>query len=75
MVLGTDSPDIPLEYHEYLVICAALDCRIKDDRMVDSLTAKKLEYEEAMRRDSQNRNIDKARSIVITSDESFGTFL
>ena len=75
MVNPTDTPDVPLEYHEYLVICAALDCRIKDDRMVDSLMAKKLAYETEMQKDSQNRNIDRARSVVVTSDESMGSFL
>jgi hypothetical protein len=67
----TDVPDIPTEYQEFLSILAAMDGLIKDGRDPSALLIKKNEYIDMLRRDAENRNVDKARMVVITDGGGF----
>lgn len=69
MTLDTDVPDIPEEYHELIAINAAYDCLIKDGRDVSALDRKLKSYEEMMKRDSEDRKIDRPRMVTITESE------
>ncbi len=67
----TDVPDIPTEYQEFLAISAAMDGLIKDGRDPSALLIKKNEYIDMMRRDAENRNVDRPRMVVVTTEDGF----
>lgn len=76
MTLNTDIPDIPEEYHELIALNAAYDCMIKDGRDVSVLDRKMKAYEEMMKRDSEDRKVDRPRMVTITESEtgSYGSY-
>lgn len=72
MTLDADLPDVPIQYHEYIAVVAALDGFIKDGRDMSQLLAKKESYRELMKQDSQERRVDNPRTVVVTEDCDFG---
>lgn len=75
LVNPTDVPDAPVDFHRYIVILAAIDGRLRDGRDTTDLVAKRTYYQDMLKKAAQNRNLDKPRSVRITTDEGFGTFL
>lgn len=66
-------PDIPEQYHEMIAIYATLDGFLKDQRDPNPVFAQKLAmYEEMMKQDSQNRNVDQPRMVVETGGDGIG---
>lgn len=65
----TDIPDIPREYHEYIALRGAKFAFIKDGRQVQELDVELLRYREDMKKDAENRNVDRARDIVRTTTD------
>ena len=74
MTSGTDEPDLPTQYHEYIAVIAALDCFLKDDRRPDTLLVKKKFYEDMMKKDQENRVETGPRMVVTTEDNAFEVF-
>ena len=73
MVLTTDVPDVPTQYHEMIAIYATLDGFLKDQRNPNPVFATKLQmYEEAMKQDAQERHVDEPREVVMT-DEAYSS--
>jgi hypothetical protein len=70
MVLDSDVPDVPPEYHEFLAVLATIDGFIKDGRDMTPMMAKRAIYENMLKQASQERNLDSPRSIVITDTYS-----
>lgn len=66
MVLATDIPDVPYQYQEYIAVLATIDGFLKDQRDPSPFFAKKAYYEDMMKKDAQDRMVDKPRSVVIT---------
>ena len=66
MVLSTDQPDVPLQYHELLAIIASIDCFLRDQRDPSAFMAKRDGYIALMKQDSQQRLQDQPRSVIIT---------
>lgn len=75
MSLDTDTPDVPTEYHELIALLAAEDGFIKDDRDNSKLKIKIAQYDEMLKQDAQERQVDQTRSIVETGwDENYGFY-
>jgi hypothetical protein len=66
-----DVSPIPIQYHEYVCLLAAITGFLKDDRNPSSLLAKKQWYEEAFKRDAEDRKVDSPRQVVITKDADY----
>lgn len=66
MVLSSDVPDIPVSYHEFLVLLASQQGFIKDGRENALITKKILEFEGEIDTDAAQRNVDQPRQIVET---------
>lgn len=72
MVNSSDEPDIPTQYHEMIAIYATLDGFLKDQRNPNPVFGEKLRmYEEMMKQDAQDRNVDEPRYIVETEGQMF----
>jgi hypothetical protein len=74
ITLANQNLDCPEDYMEMIPILAALDGFIRDGRDPTPLMAKKAYYEELLKRESQRRNEDTPRTVVVTSDGSGGIF-
>jgi hypothetical protein len=75
MTTSTESPDIPEQYHEMIAIYATLDGFLKDQRDPNPVFSQKLGmYEEMMKQDSQNRNLDQPRMVVETGIDNGGAY-
>lgn len=74
MTSDADVPDVPEHFHEYIALLAAYNCFIKDDRVPSILQQKKEEYEKQLDEAAEARVMNKARTVVITSDGYYGNF-
>jgi len=74
MTNQTQAPDVPLQYHEYIAILATIDGLLKDQRDPTAFLEKKRYYEELMRQDAVERNLDSPRMIVTTESDGFSYF-
>lgn len=72
MTVGTQTPNIPERYHEYLAILATIDGLLRDRRDPSWMEKKKDFYLQMMKDDSENRNVDTPRMVVMTDVESTG---
>lgn len=73
MVLDSEVPDCPINYHEYLAVLATIDGLCKDQRDPSTWLAKKEYYEKLMKADEIERNQDFPRSVRGTwSDDDTG---
>ncbi len=71
-----DTPDVPDQYQEYVAILAAFNGYIKDDRVPSQLEAKRQYYVDMMKKDSEERQEDFPRHVIITqTDDVYGDFL
>lgn len=71
LVNNYDVSEIPIQYHEYVVLLAAIDGFLKDDRSPSSLLAKKTWYEDLFKKDAEDRKIDAPRQVVVTKDDEY----
>jgi len=67
MVNGSDIPDAPAQFHEYIAILAARDCYIKDGRSIQPIEQKLMEYEKLLKELAEEREADGARMITRTN--------
>lgn len=72
MILDTDVPDLPEQYHEFLSILATIDGLLKDGRDQMPAIQKRDFYIAMMKQDAQDRTQDAPRSVNITGDSSAG---
>jgi len=72
MVNSSDSPDVPVEYHEYVALLAARDCFIKDDRPLTNLETKINYYLRLMKETYEDRRQDQSRMVIETGDNGWG---
>lgn len=66
MVSGTETPDAPRQYHEYLAILATLDGFLKDQRPSDQFQHKLDYFGKLMKQAATDRMTDKPRDVVST---------
>lgn len=66
MVNGSDTPDAPQQFHEYIVLMAVRDMMVKDNRPLGNIETKLKEYEELLKQMASQRRDDGARMIVST---------
>lgn len=72
MTVGTQTPNAPTQYHEYLAILATIDGLLRDRRDPAWMEKKKDFYIEMMKDDAENRNVDSPRMVVMTDINSGG---
>ena len=59
------------EYHEFIAVLATITCLTRDGRDAATFIEKRNYYEQQLKRDAEQRNIDSPRTIVQTmSDDS-----
>lgn len=66
MVLDSDIPDAPLEFHEYIAVLATRDCFLKDGRPLEPINDKLAKYELLLKQIADQRRADGPRMIVQT---------
>lgn len=66
MVNGSDVPDAPQQFHEYIVLIAVRDFMIKDNRPIGNIETKLKEYEELLKQMASQRRDDGARMVIST---------
>lgn len=71
MTNDNETPDVPIQFQEYLSILAARDGFLRDQRDFSGFANKIAYYETLMRQDANQRNIDAPRTIVRTEDDGF----
>lgn len=72
MAISSDTPDVPPQYHEYIAVLATIEGFIKDGRDMNPMLEKKRFYLDLMKQDSENRNVDYPRQVVVTDDDGWG---
>lgn len=71
MAVANDTPDIPDQYHEMVVIFAGADCLLKDGRDASLLLEKKKDFVTRMNEVADERILSQPRQIVVTSEDLF----
>ncbi len=66
MVNGSDVPDAPEQFHEYIVLMTVRDCMVKDNRSLGNVETKLKEYEELLKQMAAQRRDDGPRMVVST---------
>jgi len=66
LVSGSETPDVPTMFQEYIPILAARDCYIKDGRSIQPIEQKLLEYEKLLKEVAVQREADGARMVTRT---------
>lgn len=74
MVFDTETPDAPIQFHEYIALLATRDGLLRDQRDATQFQGKITMYEELMRQDADQRTIDAPRDIVSTEDDGYEVF-
>lgn len=64
MVLDSDTPNCPEQYHEYIAVLATWDGLLKDGRETRPMKDKLAYYESMLKADAAERQQDTPRSIV-----------
>ncbi len=67
MVLGSDVPDAPQQFHEYIALLTVRDCMVKDNRPLGNIEAKLSEYQTLLKQIAVQREADGARMVVSTT--------
>jgi len=67
-----DTPDVPVDYHEYMAILAARDGFLRDGRSIAPIERKLMYYDDLFRENAESRTLDSPRQIVSTTD-GFGS--
>lgn len=63
MTLDADEPDAPEIFHEYIVVLAVLDAKIKDETIEANIKEKQMRYENLMKQMAMDRQQDQPRMI------------
>lgn len=72
MTLDSQTPDCPDRYEEFIVLHAVRDGFLKDQRNPNPIFVEKwASYEKMLVEDSQNRNVDQPREVVVTDDSGY----
>ncbi len=71
MTSDSDTPDAPVQFHEYIAVLAARDGFLKDGRPLAPIESKMGEYKTTLKQIADQRNVDKPRMVVAT-DSGFG---
>ena len=66
MVLTTDVPDAPQQFHPYIAYMTARDCMVKDGRSLQSIESQLGQYEMLLKQIAVQREADGARMVVNT---------
>lgn len=67
MTVNSQTPDMPDRYHEAIALEACQDGFLKDQRDPNPIFKAKWDgYMEMLKQDSQNRNVDSPREVVVT---------
>jgi hypothetical protein len=66
LVNGSDESQIPKEFHEYVSLLAARDGFLRDGRDLAPIKDKIADYEQTLKRDAEQRNVDQPRTVVQT---------
>ena len=66
MLLDTDEPDVPPQYHELIALEAACDGFMRDEKVPTLLLEKKSQFEVEFDQSAQERNEDEPRYIAYT---------
>lgn len=72
VVIGTDVPDIPVQYHEYLADRVTEICFLKDGRDASFIRFKCDQVEKDLKNTAIERNQDHASRVVIVDEDSGG---
>lgn len=72
MSSDSDTPDIPDEYQEFIAVLAAITCLTRDTRDASTYIEKRRYYEQQLKRDAEQRNIDEPRTVVQTQEDDGG---
>lgn len=67
----SDTPDVPIQYQEYLAVLACIDCFLRDQRDPAPFFAKREMYLQSMKADADQRNVDSPRMVVTTEDDGW----
>lgn len=71
LTVDGEEPDVPSQYQEYIAVLVTLDGLFRDGRDPGPFLEKKRYFEELMKEDSENRNVDQPRGIVVTNSDGF----
>ena len=75
MTTGSDIPDVPADYHEFIAVLATIDGLMKDQRDPSAfISAKRDYYLSLLKQDAENRDVSAPRSIVVTDNYSYGMY-
>lgn len=66
MVLTTDVPDAPQQFHPYIAYMTARDCMVKDGRPLNSIETQLGQYEMLLKQIAVQREADGTRMVVAT---------
>ncbi len=72
MVLNTDEPDVPEQFHEYIGVLATRDCLFQDERSIAPIQYKLDHYEQLFKQMNEQRQVDSAQMIVTVDDIGMG---
>lgn len=68
MLYDTSTPDAPEIYHEYIVVLAVIDAKIKDETLETNIKEKQMRYENLMKQMAMDRQYQHARMIRCYDD-------
>ena len=71
MVLTTDVPDAPQQFHPYIAYLTARDCMVKDGRPLQAIESQLGQYEMLLKQIAVQREADGARMVVSTSSMDY----
>ncbi len=66
MVLTTDVPDAPQQFHPYIAYLTARDCMVKDGRSLQSIETQLSQYEMLLKQIAVQREADDTRMVIQT---------
>ncbi len=73
MTSDSTVPDAPEIYHEYIVIIACLDAKIKDETIENNMKEKQVRYQELMKQMADQRNYQTSRHIICFDEDDTWT--
>jgi hypothetical protein len=73
MTSDSSTPDAPEIFHEYIVVLACLDAKIKDETIENNVKEKQLRYQELMKQMADTRNYQTSRQVICHDDGGYWT--
>jgi hypothetical protein len=74
MASDNEVPDVPEEYHEFLAVLATIDGLLRDRRDTTAMLEKRTYYQDMLKKDAENRHVDRPRRVVITETDSIWSY-